>query len=202
MNRTDQREYEALLAPLLSSVFGTALRLTRNRDDAEDLVQEAAVRAFKAFATFQKGTNFKAWFFRILTNLFYERHRRAQREPVRTDLEDAADLYLYGQSEALGLRARAEDPAELVMGKLTEEDIGRAIESLPDEYRLVATLYFMEEFAYEEIADIVHCPIGTVRSRLHRSRKMLQKALWSVAVEQGVVAELQPSGEGQQKGNA
>lgn len=187
MPASGQTEFEALLSPILGSLFGTALRLTRNRDDAEDLVQETAVRAFRAFGSFQRGTNFRAWLFRILTNLFYERYRKQQREPVRADLEDAADLYLYGQSEQLGLRARSEDPAALLMDQLTTADVVEAINALPEEYRMVATLYFMEEFSYEEIAAILECPIGTVRSRLHRGRKMLQKALWHIAEAQGIV---------------
>lgn len=190
--RARQAEFEALLQPLLAGAFGTALHLTRHRDDAEDLVQEAAVQAFRAFHTFRSGTNFKAWFYRILTNLFFHRYRQRRREPQVTQLEDAPDLYLYTRTKQAGLHAISEDPATLIMSKLSAEQVAAAIDGLPEEYRMAASLYFMEEFAYQEIAEILDCPVGTVRSRLHRGRKLLQKALWTIAEEAGIVAELSP----------
>ena len=183
----------AALAPHVSAAFGAALQMTRHRDDAEDLVQEAAVRAYRAFDTFTRGTNFRAWFFKILTNLFFQRYRKAQREPERADLEDVEDLYLYAQTANAGLHARSSDPAELVLGQMDEETVTQAVSALPEEFRVVSALYFMEQFSYQEIADIIACPVGTVRSRIHRGRKMLQKALWQLAQEQGIVAGL--SGE-------
>jgi RNA polymerase sigma-70 factor (ECF subfamily) len=183
-------EFEALLTPILTPAFGTALHLARNRDDAEDLVQEAALRAFRSFHTFQKGTNFKAWFFRILTNQFLYRYRQKQRQPQMTDLEDASDLYMYSQTGQAGLHQRSSDPAALVLERLSAEEIAQAVQALPDEYRLVATLYFMEEFSYEQIAEIVERPIGTVRSRLHRARKLLQKALWKTVTDAGILEEI------------
>jgi RNA polymerase sigma-70 factor (ECF subfamily) len=186
----DQREFEALLAPHLSAAFSAALQMTRNRDDAEDMVQEAAVRAYRAFGSFMRGTNFRAWFFKILTNLFFQRYRKAQRELERADLEDVEDLYLYAQTANAGLHARSADPAELVLGKMDEETVTQAVSALPEEFRVVSALYFMEQFSYQEIADIIACPVGTVRSRIHRGRKMLQKALWQLAQEQGIVAGL------------
>jgi RNA polymerase sigma-70 factor, ECF subfamily len=188
MVRERQNEFEALLAPVLPTVYGAAVHMTRSRDDAEDLVQEAALLAFRAFDTFQTGTNFKAWFFRILTNLFYQRYRRKQREPEIAPLEDASELYLYVQATRAGVRGSDHDPAALVMGKIDTETVSEAIASLPEEYRVVAALYFMEDFSYQEISEMVDCPVGTVRSRLHRGRKMLQKALWRLAEEQGIVA--------------
>jgi RNA polymerase sigma-70 factor, ECF subfamily len=185
-----QREFERLLAPLLPAAFGTAVHLTRHRDDAEDLVQEAALRAYRAFHSFTPGTNFKAWFFKILTNLFFQRYRKRQREPEITSVEDAPDLYLYAQSAEAGLHARSSDPAALVLDRLDEEEVSAAIASLPLEFRVVSTLYFMEDLSYAEIGAILDCPVGTVRSRLHRGRKLLQKALWQVAEGRGVVAAL------------
>jgi RNA polymerase sigma-70 factor (ECF subfamily) len=182
--------FETHLNPILGVAYGTARHMTRNDDDAEDLVQEAALRAFRSFHTFEEGTNFKAWFFRILTNLFYEKHRKREREPDTVSIEDAPDLYLYTQTLNAGLHAQTSDPAALVLGKMTVDDITAAIAELPQEYRVVCSLYFMEELSYEEIAEAVGCPIGTVRSRLHRARKMLQKALWHIAEEQGVVDAL------------
>jgi RNA polymerase sigma-70 factor (ECF subfamily) len=163
--------------------------MTRHKDDAEDLVQEAVVRAFRSFHTFEEGTNFKAWFFRILTNLYLNKYRQKQRQPEIVDLEDAPDLYLYSQTRREGWNSQTEDPAGLVMRKLDTEQVAAAIDALPEEYRTVCALYFMEEFAYQEIAEMLDCPIGTVRSRLHRGRKLLQRALWHLVEDQRVLVE-------------
>lgn len=182
--------FDSLLSPILEPAYGMAYHLTRNREEAEDLVQEAAVQAFRAFHTFQQGTNFKAWFFKVLLNCFRSHYRKRKREPEITPIEDAPDLYLYIQTANAGLHERSSNPAALVISKMSEEQIKRAIAALPEEYRVVCVLYFMEEVAYQEIADILDCPVGTVRSRLHRGRKLLQKALWQVAQEHQIVAEL------------
>ena len=190
--------FESYLTPILTAAYGTALHMTRNSDDAEDLVQEAALQAFRAFDSFQEGTNFKAWFFRILTNLFINAYRRRQREPgidTLPDLEDAPALYLFKQTREMGMHAWNSDPAALVLDRFETEQVCRAIAALPEDYRVVAALYFMEEFSYQEIAEMVGCPVGTVRSRLHRGRRMLQKALWHLAVQQGIVADLHASRE-------
>jgi RNA polymerase sigma-70 factor (ECF subfamily) len=171
--------------------------MTRHSGDAEDLVQEAALQAFRAFDSFQEGTNFKAWFFRILTNLFINAYRRRQREPgidTLPDLEDAPALYLFKRTQEMGLHTWSSDPAALVLEKFGAEQVCSAIAALPEDYRIVSALYFMEEFSYQEIAEIVGCPVGTVRSRLHRGRRMLQKALWHVAEQQGFVGDLRPGG--------
>jgi RNA polymerase sigma-70 factor (ECF subfamily) len=181
---------ERLLAPILGPAYGTALHMTRNREDAEDLVQEAAVQAFRSFGTFQEGTNFKAWFFRILTNLFLNKYRQKQREPQIVEFEDAPELYLYAQTRQAGLHAWSADPAALVMRKMDAENVASAIAALPEEFRTVCALYFMQEFSYQEIAAILDCPVGTVRSRLHRGRRALQRALWHVAQERGIPAAL------------
>jgi RNA polymerase sigma-70 factor (ECF subfamily) len=179
--------FESLFTPLASSAFGVAVRLTRNRADAEDLVQEAALLAFRAFDQFEPGTNFKAWFFRILTNCYFSKLRREKSRPVTADLDDTPDLYLYARSAETGFPTAGLDPAAQLLDQLGTERVVAAIERLPEEYRVVSTLYFMEDFSYEEIARVLQCPVGTVRSRLHRGRKMLQKALWQVAQEDGVV---------------
>jgi RNA polymerase sigma-70 factor, ECF subfamily len=180
-------EFEELLTPLLSIAYGTAVRLTHSRTEAEDLVQDAALMAYRAFASFQRGTNFKAWFFRILTNAFYSRHRKEKREKANLSTEEVPALYLYGKASEAGLQGREDDPASAIMDKLDRELVGAALQALPEEYRMVATLYFIEDFSYQQIAEVVACPVGTVRSRLHRGRRMLQKALWDMAVERGIV---------------
>ena len=183
----ERQPFESLFSPLLSSAYGAALRLVRNRADAEDLVQEAALQAFRAYHTFQPGTNFKAWFFRILTNCFISRYRRTRKEKGDVTLDDTQDLYLYRRTAEAGMHGMNANPAQALLGKLDEEQVAEALGALPGDYRAVATLYVIEDFSYEQIADVVGCPIGTVRSRLHRARKMLQRALWQVAVDQGLL---------------
>jgi RNA polymerase sigma-70 factor (ECF subfamily) len=166
--------------------YGTAVRMTRDRTEAEDLVQDAALLAYRAFGTFQPGTNFKAWFFRILTNAFYSRHRKEKHERANLSTEDVPPLYLYSRTSEAGMHHRESDPASALMNKIDTEQVAEAMDALPDEYRVVATLYFIEDFSYQQIAEVIGCPVGTVRSRLHRSRRMLQKSLWEVAVERGI----------------
>jgi len=185
-----QTPFEALLELVLDGAFAVALRYTRNRTDAEDLVQEAALLACRGFHTFTPGSNFRAWFHRILTNCFYSKYRKERRQGAELDLEETSELYLYEETAALGLHSQTRDPAAQVMDKLTGELIEEAIGSLSDEYRVVATLYFLEEFSYQEIAEVVGVPVGTVRSRLHRARHMLQKSLWAIAKDRGIVSEL------------
>lgn len=182
--------FEPLLLAVLSPAYGYALRLTRDRADAEDLVQETALLAFRAQHTFEPGTNFKAWFFQILTRRFWEHDRQRRRRPATVDFEDTPDRYVYRQAAAAGVLGDPADPAHALLDRLGTERVAEALGQLPDEYGVVCTLYFVEDFAYHEIAAVLGIPIGTVRSRLHRGRKMLQKALWQVAEEAGVVRAL------------
>jgi RNA polymerase sigma-70 factor (ECF subfamily) len=186
-NAQVQEEFEALFRPIVGMAYGTAVRLTRDRTEAEDLVQDAALLAFRAFGSFQAGTNFKAWFFRILTNAFYSRHRKNKHERANLSTEELPALYLYGKTQEIGLHSQEVDPATALMDRLDSEHVAEALDQLPTEYRVVATLYFIEDFSYQQIAEVVGCPVGTVRSRLHRGRRMLQKALWRVAQERGIV---------------
>jgi RNA polymerase sigma-70 factor (ECF subfamily) len=165
------------------------MRLSRNQADAEDLVQEAAFLAYRAFGSFAQGSNFRAWFLKILTNCHYSKLRREKSRPVTSDLDDTPDLYLYARSGQAGFPTQGPDPAAELLEKLGTERIAAAMARLPDEYRVVSTLYFMEDLSYEEIAQVLECPVGTVRSRLHRGRKMLQKALWRIAEEDGIVSQ-------------
>lgn len=183
----DPDEFQALLLELLSPAYGYALRLTRNRSDAEDLVQEAALNACRSRHTFAAGTNFKAWFFHILTRCQWAGHRRVQRRPSTVDFEDVPELYVYSQSQQYGFPVAGDDPARALIDQIGAERVARALEQLPEEFAVVCTLYFMEDFAYQEIADVLDVPVGTVRSRLHRGRRMLQKSLWDVARESGIV---------------
>jgi RNA polymerase sigma-70 factor, ECF subfamily len=188
--------FESLFASAANSAFGVAMRLTRNQADAEDLVQEAALLAYRAFESFEPGTNFRAWFLKILTNCYYSKRRREKSRPVTSDLDDTPDLYLYARSGQAGFPTQGPDPASQLLDKLGTERIAAAMARLPTDYRMVATLYFMEDLTYEEISHTLECPVGTVRSRLHRSRKMLQKALWQVAQEDGIVKDKTGQGDG------
>lgn len=179
-------DFEALLAPILAMAYGTAVRLTRDRTEAEDLVQDAALLAFRGFGSFERGTNFKAWFFRILTNAFYSRHRKEKHERANLSTEEVPALYLYSRTAETGMQSQEADPASALMDRIDTEQVTEALDALPTEYRVVATLYFIEDFSYQQIADVLGCPVGTVRSRLHRGRRMLQKALWRIAEERGI----------------
>ena len=186
---TAPADFESLLAPVVDRAYGTALRLTGNRADAEDLVQEAALLAFRGFHTFQPGTHFRAWFLRILINRFYASHRRKRPEQSLEGLEEEAPLlHLYVQTYHNGMHGAGRDPAREVMDRIAGEDVARALDSLPEEFRVACTLYFMEDLSYQEIADAVGVPVGTVRSRLHRGRKLLQKRLWQAALDAGLAA--------------
>lgn len=188
---TPASEFEALLAGVLEQAYGTAMRLTGNTADAEDLVQDAALLAHRGFGSFTTGSNFRAWFYRILLNRFYSNYRRQRRSGIAVDLEDTPELYLYEQAEAAGLKP-SEDSAAALLDRLDAEAVEQALAALPDEFRAAATLYFMQDLPYQEIAEILDVPIGTVRSRLHRARRMLQKALWMVAQERGIVSTPAP----------
>jgi RNA polymerase sigma-70 factor, ECF subfamily len=190
MAQIDRDGFDGLLADVLERAYGTAMRLTGNREDAEDLVQEAALRAFRGFGTFQPGTNFRAWFFRILVNCFYGSKRRRRPEESLAELDDSHELLLYIRSAEAGLLSAGSDPVRATLDRVAEEDVGRALEALPEEFRVVATLYFMEDLSYAEIAEAAGVPVGTVRSRLHRARRILQKRLWHLAQDAGIAAAL------------
>jgi RNA polymerase sigma-70 factor (ECF subfamily) len=157
--------------------------MTRNPSDAEDLVQETYLKAYRAFGTFQEGTNLKSWLYKILTNTFINSYRAKRRRPAETELDDVEDLYLYrrlGGNQATSLGRSAED---LVLDRFTESEVKAAVESLPEAFRLAVLLADVEGFSYKEIAEILEVPIGTVMSRLHRGRRALEKALATFAEE-------------------
>ncbi len=178
--------FERDVLPLLPNLYGAALRLTRDPQDAEDLVQEAYLRAFRGFGGFEEGTNLRAWMYRILTNTFINTYRKKQREPVTVHDDDIEDWYLYDRLGASGAEASAETE---VLDKIPDEDVQRALEDLPENFRVAVLLADVEGFSYKEIAEIVGIPIGTVMSRLHRGRKALQKALWKTVRERGLVTD-------------
>jgi RNA polymerase sigma-70 factor (ECF subfamily) len=177
--------FERDVMPLLSGLYSSALRMTRNPTDAEDLVQETVLRAYRGFAGFQEGTNLKAWLYRILTNSFINTYRKKQRQPVTVEGPDDIDeWYLY---DRLGGRSVEESAETAVLDQIPDQGVKDALESLPERFRLPVLLADVEGFSYKEIAEIMETPIGTVMSRLHRGRKALQKALWETAKERGLV---------------
>jgi RNA polymerase sigma-70 factor (ECF subfamily) len=182
-----REEFQVLLEPVLGPAFGLAMSLSGDPADAEDLVQEAALLAFRGFHTFRRGTNFRAWFMRILTNVHFGKKRSERRRPTPVELEEVPDHYLYTRSSETGLGSTAPDPVEELLRSLDAAQVEKAIQALPADFRTVAALYFNEEFSYPEISELMEIPIGTVRSRLHRARKALQKALWELAAEEGVI---------------
>jgi RNA polymerase sigma-70 factor (ECF subfamily) len=175
----DRFEREAL--PLLPNLYSAALRLTRNPADAEDLVQETYLRAYRGFGSFRPGTNLRAWMYRILTNTFINAYRKRQREPRTVPDEGIDEWYLYDRL--------AESSAESeVLERIPDEDVRAALDALPEGFRMAVLLADVEGFSYREIAEIMGIPIGTVMSRLHRGRRALEKALWEKARERGIVA--------------
>jgi RNA polymerase sigma-70 factor, ECF subfamily len=171
--------------PLMDQLFGGALRLTRDRQDAEDLVQETMLRAYAGFRTFRAGTNLKAWLFRILNNTWINNYRKRQRRPVEVTVEDIADRRLpdHADGSLTGWRS-----AEIeVLESLPDMEIKAALLALPDEFRMVVYYADVEGFSYAEIADIMNTPVGTVMSRMHRGRKRLRELLFALAVERGLL---------------
>ena len=190
-------EFESLLSPVLNTAYGLARRMTRNTADAEDLVQEAVLLAWRGFRTFRPGSNFRAWFFRILVNEFRSRYRKERRRGAEIELDDVTELYLYSETAGAGIHFKTDDPGSALMETLTTEHVEAAIAALPEEYRMVALLYFLDDYSYQEIADCLGVPVGTVRSRLHRSRRHMQRTLWRIARDQGLVSALiRDPGEG------
>ena len=185
----DQADFAEDAMPLMDSLYSAALRMTRNAADAEDLVQETYLKAYRAYERFETGTNLKAWMYRILTNTYINAYRKKQRRPDEQDLDDVEDLYLYrriGGLEGSTLGRSAEDE---LMDLFGEAEVKDAVEDLPEHYRLPILLADVEGFAYKEIAEILDVPIGTVMSRLHRGRKQLQKRLYDFAEQRRLLPE-------------
>ena len=171
----------------VEALLRTALRMTKNSNDAEDLVQETLLKAYRFFDRFERGSNIKAWLFKIMTNIFINNYRQKSRKPTGVSYEEIDDNFLYHQLESS--RSKVADPEEVLFSKLVDSNVRKAIDELPEDFRIVVILAFLEGFSYEEIAEIADIQLGTVKSRLHRARKILQKNLWQYAVEQGFSVE-------------
>lgn len=167
-------------------LYSAAMRMTRNRADAEDLVQEAYLKGFRSFHTFKEGTNLRAWLFRILTNTYINKYRKKQRSFDESDLGDIEDLYLYKRMGSFEDPSIGRSAEESLMEMLPDDEVKQALEILPENFRMPVILADVQGFAYKEIAEILDIPIGTVMSRLHRGRKQMQKALHDYAIERGL----------------
>ncbi|MBA2426742.1 MAG: sigma-70 family RNA polymerase sigma factor [Actinobacteria bacterium] len=186
ISAADKLRFEQDTAPLLDPLYASALRMTRSPADAEDLVQETMLRAYRSFDRFEPGTNLKAWLFRIMTNAYINIYRKRQREPQQISAEEVEDFDLYRELKTHDPQFEA-TPENIVLDQLLDADIVTAIEDLPEQFRLAVILSDVEGFTYAEMAEIMEVPMGTVMSRLHRGRKALQKRLLNLAREKGII---------------
>ena len=184
--RVERSEFEALTLEHMDALYGAAIRLTRSAKDAEDLVQDTYLKAFRFFDSFERGTNIKAWLFKIQTNTFINKYRRSvkERELAETPSEDVLIDKFVSSDQVHALQ----DPETNFFDQLLSDEVLQALEEVPVDFRLVVMLADMQGFAYKEIAEIVDCPVGTVMSRLFRGRRILQKKLYDYAIEQGIIS--------------
>ena len=180
-------EFELEAMVHTEALYRTAVRMTKNPGDAEDLVQETLLKAYKSFDRFEKGTNAKAWLFKIMTNTFINTYRARQKVSTSVSFDEIDDSYLH--SQITGMSSESGNPEKDFFNKVLDADVVAAIEKLPEEFRMVVVLAFNEGFAYQEIADILGIQVGTVKSRLHRGRKILQKLLWEYTNSSGAPKE-------------
>jgi RNA polymerase sigma-70 factor, ECF subfamily len=184
--KTDrQKDYEREALPHMDLLYNYALRMTNSPQDADDLVQETYLKAYRFWDSYEQGTNIKAWLFRIMKNSYINRYRKETKEPDTVDYDEVKDFY----SSVRDVSTEPNDLQESLFGNLLDDDVTRAIASLPDDFRTVVILCDIEGLSYEEIAEFVDCPLGTVRSRLHRGRKLLREQLMQYAKKRGYVAE-------------
>ena len=185
MAEADPFETEALA--FLDALYRTGLRMTRSEAEAEDLVQETYIKAFRHRDQFTPGTNLKAWLFRILTNTFINQYRRKAARPETTELDDVDESILYRHMRDISPGSSSPDPAAELIDNTLSSEVTEALEALPEKFR-TTVLLDVEGFSYKEIAQMLDIPIGTVMSRLHRGRKFLQKRLYDLARDRGIAA--------------
>lgn len=190
-----RRLFEEQALPFMDQLYAAGLRMTRNPADAGDLVQETYVKAFAAFEQFQQGTNLKAWLYRILTNTFINSYRKNQRQPYQNAIDELEDWQL-GSAESLTQGRSARSAEAEAIDHLPDSDVKEALQSIPEDFRLAVYLADVEGFAYQEIADIMKTPVGTVMSRLHRGRRLLRERLADYARSRGIAVPETPTASG------
>lgn len=190
-----RRLFEEQALGFMDQLYAAALRMTRNPADAGDLVQETFVKAYAAFASFEQGTNLKAWLYRILTNTFINGYRKNQREPYQGAIDDLEDWQL-GSAESLTLGRSARSAEAEAIDHLPDSDVKEALQAIPEDFRLAVYLTDVEGFSYQEVADIMKTPVGTVMSRLHRGRRLLRGLLADYARERGIAVPDTPTATG------
>jgi len=199
----DQAVFAEQAIEYMPALYSAALRMTRNPADAEDLVQETYLRAYRGFGGFETGTNLRAWLYRILTNTYINSYRAKQRRPDERQLEEIEDLYLYRRLGAVEEAMESRSAEDELMDLFTDDEVKAALDALPEQFRIAVYLADVEGFSYKEIAEILEIPIGTVMSRLHRGRKAMQKELYEFAVERGLTAPVETgpaaSGDGAER---
>ena len=184
-----QEQFTADAMQYAPQLFSTALRMTRSRSDAEDLVQETYIKGWRSFHTFQEGTNLRAWLFRIMTNTYINKYNAQKRKGTEVELDDVEELFLYkrlGSIDQSQLSSSAEDQ---MLELFTDDEVKSALEDLPEDFRIPVLLSDVDGFSYKEISEMLEIPIGTVMSRLHRGRKAMQKMLYEYARERGLIVE-------------
>jgi len=187
MDQSKGWDFEAAAMPFVDSLYNTAYRMTRNAEDAEDLVQESYLKAYKYYDKFQEGTNFKAWLFKILKNTFINNYRRRQQRPPQSDFAEIEESFETQVSDEV--RRRIKSPEEELLEDVLDEDVQRALDELPTDYRMAVLLADLEGFSYKEIAEILELPVGTVMSRLYRGRKLLEASMLSYARDHGYLRD-------------
>lgn len=180
-----QQDFNEEIIPLLDVLFNFALKLTGNPSDAEDLVQDSIVKAYRFFGSYERGTNAKAWVFRILKNSFINNYRRTANRPQEVDYNEVESYYESIRAE----RTETTDLERLMFNELMDDDLSRALHKLPEDFRTVVLLCDVENYTYEEIANMLDVPIGTIRSRLHRGRNLLKTELMEYAKKRGFTAD-------------
>jgi len=191
MSQQEGWNFEEVAMPFVDALYNTAYRMTRNAQDAEDLVQETYLKAYRYYDKFEEGTNFKAWLFKILKNTFINTYRKKQKTPPQSDFAEIEDSFESRLSTDVS--GKMKSPEEEILENVLDEDVKRALDDLPPDYRMAVILADLEGFSYKEIAGILELPLGTVMSRLYRGRKLLESAMLTYAREHGYLRSGEPS---------